>query len=70
MQRIGFFELLVILIVALVIFGPSKLPEVGKSLGKAINEFKVNLSGDVSGDNKKSTKNVEDKDESDEQKKS
>lgn len=33
-------ELLVILIIALVIFGPGKLPEIGKALGKGINEFK------------------------------
>ncbi|WP_315118360.1 twin-arginine translocase TatA/TatE family subunit [uncultured Clostridium sp.] len=38
--RIGMGELVLILAIALIIFGPSKLPEVGKSLGKAINEFK------------------------------
>lgn len=38
--RIGPMELILILVIALVIFGPSKLPEVGRSLGKAINEFK------------------------------
>ncbi|MBC7086893.1 twin-arginine translocase TatA/TatE family subunit [Soehngenia saccharolytica] len=38
--RLGMWELILILIIALVIFGPSKLPEVGKSIGKAINEFK------------------------------
>jgi sec-independent protein translocase protein TatA len=38
--RIGATELILILAIALVIFGPSKLPEIGKSLGKAINEFK------------------------------
>jgi len=38
--RIGFGELLVILIIVLVIFGAAKLPEIGKALGKAIREFK------------------------------
>lgn len=38
--RIGAMELILILAIALVIFGPSKLPEIGKSLGKAIGEFK------------------------------
>ncbi|QNO15363.1 twin-arginine translocase TatA/TatE family subunit [Alkalicella caledoniensis] len=38
--KIGVSELILILAIALVIFGPSKLPEVGKSIGKAIKEFK------------------------------
>ncbi len=37
---IGLPELLLILALALIIFGPGKLPEVGKALGKGINEFK------------------------------
>jgi sec-independent protein translocase protein TatA len=39
-EKIGPMELVVILIVALLIFGPSKLPELGKSVGKSIREFK------------------------------
>lgn len=38
--RIGASELILILAIALVIFGPSKLPEIGKAVGKAIKEFK------------------------------
>jgi len=38
--RLGTQELLLILGIALVIFGPGKLPEIGKSFGKAIGEFK------------------------------
>lgn len=39
-MNLGGTEILVILVLALVIFGPKKLPEMGKSLGKAIREFK------------------------------
>ncbi len=38
--RLGTGELVLILGIALVIFGPAKLPELGKALGKGINEFK------------------------------
>ena len=38
--NIGFPELLIILTIALLVFGPRKLPEVGKSLGKALREFR------------------------------
>lgn len=37
---IGGMEILVILGIALIVFGPKKLPEMGRSLGKAIREFK------------------------------
>jgi sec-independent protein translocase protein TatA len=37
---IGMPELIIILVIALIIFGPRKLPELGKSLGKSIHEFK------------------------------
>ena len=45
MGSIGTPELIVILVIALVIFGPGKLPEVGKAIGKGINEFKYAISG-------------------------
>ena len=38
--HIGVPELLVILVIALVVLGPGKLPDVGKALGKSIREFK------------------------------
>jgi sec-independent protein translocase protein TatA len=47
--RIGFLELAVILVIALVIFGPAKIPEIGKAVGKGLREFKKetsNLMGD------------------------
>src|SRR5437763_11930019 len=39
-------HLIIILIIALIIFGPGKLPELGSSLGKGIREFKHSVSGD------------------------
>lgn len=36
----GSMEIFIILVIALVVFGPQKLPEMGRSLGKAIREFK------------------------------
>lgn len=40
---IGIQELLVILLICLLIFGASKLPEIGRAIGKTINEFKKGL---------------------------
>jgi sec-independent protein translocase protein TatA len=45
MFGLGTTEIIVILVIALIIFGPGKLPELGKSLGKSINEFKKATSG-------------------------
>jgi len=39
-EFLGTTELLVIMVVALVLFGPRKLPELGRSLGRSLNEFK------------------------------
>ncbi len=38
--RLGMQELLIILGVVLIVFGPRKLPEIGRSLGKGLREFK------------------------------
>ena len=40
MSGIGFWEITVILLIILILFGAAKLPEIGKALGKAIYEFK------------------------------
>lgn len=44
MGPIGPTELIVVLVIALLVLGPKKLPEVGKSLGKGMREFKDSLS--------------------------
>ncbi|WP_187147765.1 Sec-independent protein translocase subunit TatA/TatB [Heliomicrobium modesticaldum] len=43
---LGIPELLLILVVAMLIFGAGKLPEIGRSLGRGINEFKSAVSND------------------------
>jgi TatA/E family protein of Tat protein translocase len=40
MGNLGMSEIIVIFLLALIVFGPRKLPEIGKSLGKALGEFK------------------------------
>lgn len=50
MFNIGMSELVLILIIALVVFGPGKLPEVSKALGKSLQEFRKAAS-DVNGNN-------------------
>jgi sec-independent protein translocase protein TatA len=45
-NNIGPTELIIVLVIALLVIGPKRLPEVGKSLGKGMREFKDSLSGD------------------------
>jgi sec-independent protein translocase protein TatA len=68
MFGLGWQELVIILVIALIIFGPKKLPELGKSLGQAIRGFREgsdkatqaarkeikDIEKSVSGDDKKS----------------
>ena len=42
---IGFPELLLLAVVALLVFGPKRLPEMGRSLGKGMREFKDSVTG-------------------------
>ena len=44
--NVGPLELVVVLIIALIVFGPKRLPELGHSLGKGIREFRSSVSGD------------------------
>ena len=50
MPNIGPLEIVIILIIALIVFGPKRLPELGRSMGKGIREFKNSLTGDKDDD--------------------
>jgi sec-independent protein translocase protein TatA len=43
---IGIWEMLILLLVLLLVFGPKRLPEMGRQLGKGMREFKDSISGD------------------------
>ena len=43
--NVGPMELIIVLAIALIVLGPKKLPEAGKSLGKGMREFKESLTG-------------------------
>jgi sec-independent protein translocase protein TatA len=60
MFGLGMQELAMILLIALVIFGPTKLPQIGSGLGKAIRDFRKAVSGDDQEDTtrKEATKGV------------
>ncbi len=56
---IGVPELLIILVVVLVIFGPKRLPGLGKQLGTGMREFKDSISGDDKHDKHASTTSLD-----------
>lgn len=62
MANIGIPSLILILVIALIIFGPSKLPEIGKAAGSTLREFK-NATNDLMSDDKPSNEDKEDKKE-------
>jgi sec-independent protein translocase protein TatA len=45
-NSIGPGELIIVLVIALIVLGPKRLPEAGKALGRGMREFKDSLSGD------------------------
>ena len=52
---IGFPELLLLGLVALVLFGPKRLPEMGRGLGKGLREFKESVTGEHNDDHELTT---------------
>jgi len=59
MFGLGTSELIVILIIALVVFGPQRLPQIGGAIGKSIKEFKKSISD--TDDDKKDGASISDK---------
>lgn len=49
-MRIGPMEFLVVMFLALLLWGPTKLPDLGRALGRSIKEFKEGLRGDAPGE--------------------
>ncbi len=56
MPNVGAPELIIILVIALLVLGPKKLPEVGRSVGRGMREFKDSLSGSDSDDDRPAIK--------------
>jgi sec-independent protein translocase protein TatA len=57
--NIGPLEIAIVLIIALIVFGPKRLPELGRSLGKGIREFRGSIGGDNDEDEKTSPQEIE-----------
>jgi sec-independent protein translocase protein TatA len=53
-NQIGLPEVLIVLVIALIVFGPKRLPELGRSLGKGMREFKDSVSGKADDDEESS----------------
>jgi sec-independent protein translocase protein TatA len=43
--NVGPMELIIVLVIALIVLGPKRLPEAGRSIGRGIREFKDSISG-------------------------
>ena len=54
--NIGFWEVLIILIIVLILFGPKRLPELARALGESVNEFKKAMAGEPEKTKKKATR--------------
>ncbi len=50
MPNIGPMELIIVLVLALIVLGPKRLPDAGRSLGRGMREFKNSLTGVPAGD--------------------
>ncbi|MDP2710898.1 MAG: twin-arginine translocase TatA/TatE family subunit [Solirubrobacteraceae bacterium] len=52
---IGLPEMLIVLVIALVVFGPKRLPDLGRSLGSGMREFKDSITGSSKDEDERST---------------
>ncbi|MBA2347016.1 MAG: twin-arginine translocase TatA/TatE family subunit [Solirubrobacterales bacterium] len=50
MPSLGPMELIIILVIALIVIGPKKLPDAGRSIGKGMREFKDGIAGNAKDD--------------------
>lgn len=50
MPNVGPFEIIIVLVIVLLIFGPKRLPDLGRSLGRGMREFKDSVTGKDSDD--------------------
>ncbi len=53
MFNLGFQEILIVFLIVIILFGPSRLPELARGLGKAIREFKKSMEGEYGEGDKK-----------------
>lgn len=61
LQNIGIPGLILVLVIALIIFGPSKLPEIGRAFGSTLKEFKSATNDLMNGDNERERTSSEEK---------
>jgi sec-independent protein translocase protein TatA len=59
MPNIGPLEIIIILIIALIVFGPKRLPELGRSMGRGLREFKNSLTSDKDDDDDDGVRELE-----------
>jgi sec-independent protein translocase protein TatA len=59
MPNIGPLEIVIILIIALIVFGPKRLPELGRSMGRGMREFKNSLTTDKDDDDDDDVRELE-----------
>ena len=58
MPNIGPMELIIVLVIVLLIFGPKKLPDLGRSLGSGMREFKDSITGSKDDDDEEREKKI------------
>lgn len=61
MPNIGPLELVVVLVIALIVLGPKRLPEMGRSVGKGMREFRGAISGETKDEDSDKSKSASEK---------